>query len=49
MTAKDDGSERDKRLKAALRDNLKRRKQAARRSREDERENREESPDKTSP
>ena len=36
MTDKDSAAGRDARLKAALRDNLKRRKQAARRGREDE-------------
>ena len=35
MTAKDGSDDRDARLKAALRDNLKRRKQAARKGRGD--------------
>ncbi|MEQ8556687.1 MAG: hypothetical protein RIB03_00080 [Henriciella sp.] len=35
MTAKDSSSDRDARRKAALRDNLKRRKQAARKAREE--------------
>jgi len=36
MAAKDDAPDREARLKAALRDNLRRRKQAARRTQEDE-------------
>ena len=36
MAAKDDAPDREARLKAALRDNLKRRKQAARRTREED-------------
>ncbi|MEM5517832.1 hypothetical protein WNY37_12815 [Henriciella sp. AS95] len=39
MAARDGESERDKRLKAALRDNLKRRKQAARKARDDKQSN----------
>ncbi|WP_169712602.1 hypothetical protein [Henriciella aquimarina] len=46
MTAKDSSDDRDARLKAALRDNLKRRKQAARKAREDGPDDKPEKPDR---